>query len=82
MTSKLRFLDRQCIAYSLYDAGFPPSYSHDQAGFTTSGYGALDDSGNWEYPLVIGEYGYNSLEIVPWWLMGPIIKMEMKNETR
>lgn len=59
--SKLCYEDQQAVAYALYDAGFPPEWSHNMADMLTAGY-TCNDYGSFVYPLSLYEDG----TVVPW----------------
>jgi hypothetical protein len=55
----LSYEDAQIVAYALYNAGFEPSCSSDYFEQITAGYGNLDSTGEWQYPLNVLFDGVN-----------------------
>lgn len=49
-------------AYKRLARGEKPSFSHDLNDEITAGFGKLDWSGEWEYPLVVDQESY---QIIP-----------------
>lgn len=59
--------DRIAIAHALYDAGFPPSFSHNEAEIMIAGYGTLDH--DFHYPLYLIDNKIQKWEDVRGWLI-------------